>query len=668
MITIRILAAASLLPLLLATAYCEPFEQTGKATSSSMNSLWNLLSEDMRDSFGGEISMLSPDGHEFADALLINLRKHGLVTQKDRLRHPTASWISAAETVMRGEVSLLGSYGPQKLGIPFDWFAAPEGDLQWTTHLSRHYFLLPVAMAYAQTKEPRFAEFVLDTVADWNAKFPNAYVEGLQVKGAVVFEGERVAEGHFNDYPDGPWTSLSAHVRVETWLKLLQLLADYEGLTNERLAMLLQPIFTSHRACMLAHPRKHTANQFQGIAVTLIDMGLFFPDIPSAVSAGTVGWRRLCESTQTAIYPDGSLAECSPNYGFTVVARLGQVMERAQALGKHPPEALLKRFKAARHYLALSIDPAGYEPRIAKGGNNIIAGLRELNRLEPDPEISWITDGYRQDELSASGVMQPANVWAFDWAGHVIFRSDWSKDAVWLFFEPGPRGAGHHDLAALNFHLKVGSEAFFTDPGFYAYGTGTPEKQRIIDYLHSTAAHNTALVDGAGQNRFSAFGAQSLVNTSKGDYKIQYADGFWSAEGTYTHGYGSGGEGVDVIHTRKIYFSDNGRNIKIQDNFTGDGSHDIRLHWQVHPDIETTLSENGAILKGTQTSIQLDWGEQPISISRHEGETDPVLGWYSEKYGELVPSTTLIIGERFTLPATITTTITIDSEDSSLAD
>ena len=45
--------------------------------------------------------------------------------------------------------------------------------------------------------------------------------------------------------------------------------------------------------------------------------------------------------------------------------------------------------------------------------------------------------------------------------------------------------------------------------------------------------------------------------------------------------------------------------------------------------------DDGGCTAVLQLPDQLDW-------TAHRGETDPVLGWYSPRFGERVPTTTLI--------------------------
>lgn len=616
----------------------------------------DLLRPEARREFEGG---LPPHGRELAERLLRPLAegrgplsREEIVEEMGRVQADPA----AVKDLMEGRVTLLGGISPQTMGTPMDWFLVPGGDWQWPTHLSRHYWLLPLAYAYRATGEARYAERVLAVVDDFveNASLGTPGLDRT-VSPWARHLAERPAapgshEGMFPGYQDGPWTSLSCHARLEWWSRILQLLWDSPSLTNARVARLLGSLAREHVGVMLDFPRQ--MNQFQAVASGLVEFGLQFPEFSVAAEAEQVGWKRLERYASREIYPDGSVAECSPNYGVMCVQRLAHLILRAEAAGRSVPSLLGERVSLATRYFALTSDPRGWSPRIAKGGQPLRARLAELNRFGQDGEVRFISSG------GAEGGEPSAKCRSFDWAGHQVFRSGWGEHDLWLFFESGPRGTGHHDNAQLSLQLAVGEETLLADPGYYSYSVAGREGL-MSAYLRSTAAHNAALVDGQGQKPYPT-GTVLLPNSAPGDYG--WRDDAFSAEarGVYAGGFGADGE-IQVRHRRRVVFLKEEKAFRVEDRFEGEGEHQIDLRWQAPPGRAVTSSPSGFAIQGRKACLRgevLSAGA-PVEITRHGGEAEPLLGWYSEGYGKVEASTTVQVRFRATLPCEIVTRLSV---------
>lgn len=422
------------------------------------------------------------------------------------------------ELLIQNQVELLQGYGPQDLGESFNWFHAPRGDLQWPTHLSRHYWLLPLAFAYRQTRDERFAAKIVEVLLDWIERFPIGIttLDRGRPDWTRPCRPGNVFEMFFPGYCDGPWTSLSAHVRFDTWTDLLRLIADSESLTQEAAVRILHSLLGDHVQIMLRFPRQ--MNQGLAIASSLVLCGQMYPDAPVAAEAEAVGWERLGEWVRRDIYPDGSLAECSPNYGMGCVKRLQATLDRSKKYNQNVDPSIAAAIARAARYYAMIQDPLGRSPRLAKGGQSVARSLAGI-------------------ELPARESMPLSAV--FPWAGHAVARSGWDDQAAWVFFDMGPRGSGHHDVAQLGLQLIVDRQSLLVDPGYYSYSSEGPDG-RMSNYLKSTAAHNVALVDGQGQISFAP-GMQQGPNKRAGDYAWSDDGSRFSTAARYELGFGPGG-------------------------------------------------------------------------------------------------------------------------------
>jgi hypothetical protein len=621
---------------------------------AQISAFYERLTPGGRKKLGVELRELRPGGHEFAQAFLKPLAEgNGPLSRTDvetNTGRNLAGHKLRARQLMGNQVSLLGGYELQSLGNPIDWFRAPEGDLQWPTHLSRHYWLLPLAYVYRASGEPESADKVISVLLDWVEKFPNG-VDTLQNRRGRTTQGagRMTAEGFFHDYPDGPWTSLSAHARLDTWTRLFQLVWDAPAMTNAAVARLLNSLLGEHRQAMIDYPR--AMNQYQGIASSLIGVGFYYQAFEGAAEAERIGWERLEHHTTREIYPDGSLAECSPNYGAGCVVRLHGLVIEGERRGRDVPPLLAERIRLAARYLAFFSDPLARSPRLAKGGGDVTAILRELNQAARDPEVEFVASRGKTGR-------QPGRLsYSYAWAGHHVLRSGWNERATWLFFDAGPRGSGHSDMAQLSVQLFANGEWLLTDPGYYTY-SGEGEPGRMSRYLRSTAAHNTALVDGLEQISHVP-GTSRGPNENPGEYHWHETAESVSAEGAYTYGYGEGGK-TKVTHHRRVVFHPGENRFDIEDTFMGKGSHRIDLHWQLDPASRIEVAENRVGVGRERTRLEMRFeSDQALAIQQFMGEKSPMLGWFSAAYGKLEPAPLVRVSTAGALPLRVTTQLRI---------
>ncbi len=551
---------------------------------------------------GTPFSQLRPDGHELA-----------LVFLKPLAKGPQTA-DGAAAPLLNNRVGLLG-YPSEAMGEPFDWFRAPKQDLQWPTHLSRHYYLMPLARSYAATGEEKYAAHMVHILINWVNTFPLG-AKGLKWswKTAPGTPGETSGQGLMPDYVDGPWTSLSAEARTHSWLSLLPLVAGSQSMTNEVTATLLNCLLGPHRRLMLDFPRSGTANQFVALGAALIKMGAELPDFTGAEECRRVGLERMTQFAKASVYEDGSVAECSPNYGIGSVGRLSDMAVEPA------------RVRAALRYYTFIMDPLGRSPRIAKGGGKVIPQLKKLNDTVKDPEVAWVLS------QGAEGMAPAHQNYGYNWAGHFVMRSGWKPEDAWLFFDAGPRGAGHHDRAQLGIQLVAGGAPLLVDPGYYTYSTSGKEGD-MARYLNSTAAHNAGMVDGEGQISFAP-GKGAASNTSAGVYGWSDGPQVVRAKGSYTLGYGEKGR-IPVVHKRQVAFTRATGEFTVDDAFSGEGAHTYEVLWQAPPNAKVEIAQRRVTIRAAQVTAVLEFASEAELRITQAG------GWYSEHYGQLEPATTI---------------------------
>jgi hypothetical protein len=226
-------------------------------------------------------------------------------------------------------------------------------------------------------------------------------------------------------------------------------------------------------------------------------------------------------------------------------------------------------------------------------------------------------------------------------SGTTLLRSaEGQTPEIWCRCDGGPHGflsiAAHAHADALSVEVRYGGVDILADPGTYCYH-GEPEWR---SYFRSTIAHNTVELGGRSQ---SSDGGPFLWLSHANAREIDVRDDGESAEWTAEHdGYIS----LDppARHRRTVRLDRASRTLDIIDEIDG-GGHEIRLAFHLGPDVQAELNETSAVLSwpGATTPgagrLELP---RALAWSVHQGETDPILGWYSGSFGRRVPAVTLL--------------------------
>jgi hypothetical protein len=209
--------------------------------------------------------------------------------------------------------------------------------------------------------------------------------------------------------------------------------------------------------------------------------------------------------------------------------------------------------------------------------------------------------------------------------GHFIFRN---KDIL-LHFDAAPLGylsiAGHGHADGLSFILHVDGSPIIIDPGTYTYYGSKKWRQ----YFIGTIAHNTVCVNQMNQAK-SAGPVLWLDHYKTKVLSLEVNDRkeFVLAE---HNGYKKNG----IVHQRCIFFDKEENCFEITDSIKlkNNEVHFFQIPLHFHPNIYPELfdSEINIMTETKNIHIQLDKDFQYKLI---KGDTNPILGWYSEHFGE----------------------------------
>ena len=180
----------------------------------------------------------------------------------------------------------------------------------------------------------------------------------------------------------------------------------------------------------------------------------------------------------------------------------------------------------------------------------------------------------------------------------------------------------------------------------------------MAEYLHSSAAHNVALVDGQGQIS-AGVGTARGPKAVAGDYHWMETADSVSAAGYYAYGFGDKGQ-ISVRHTRTVVWFPKRDEFEIRDQFEGAGRHRLELRWQSDPQARVVIDAATAQISMSRSALEITpTSALPLKFKLIRGEQNPLGGWFSAGYGQLEPAPTLCVTGEAELPQQIVTRLKI---------
>lgn len=215
--------------------------------------------------------------------------------------------------------------------------------------------------------------------------------------------------------------------------------------------------------------------------------------------------------------------------------------------------------------------------------------------------------------------------------------------------------AAHGHADALSVWLSIDEEYFLVDAGTFAYHSH-PEWRT---FFRSTAAHNTARVDGRDQSEMAGrflWGEKAVARLL--NFKASSDEVMIDAEHDgYMH------LPEPVTHRRAVHFTRANGNLWIYDTFRCSGRHEIELFFHMH--------EDAAVLHIRDGEAHVNWRRRRVVFTSPDQNTcwdivshsdDPKLGWRSSRFNQKHPIPTLRIRREIHGEHTIATRLEISSE------
>lgn len=518
--------------------------------------------------------------------------------------------IARANRVIVGKFDLLG-YDGLEFGNPVDWHFEPisskrtslahwskidylnpqvAGDKKITWELNRHQFLVTLGQAYWMTGDERYAECFVGMVSSWMDANP----PGRGINWA---------------------SSLEVAFRAISWLWAFHFFASSPRLTPKFTLRLLKFLtaFGSHVEKYLSlyfSPNTHLT----GEALSLFYLGVSLPELKNAEAWRSSGLKILQDQLYTQIRGDGVYFEQASYYHrytadfYTHLLLLGRAARIAL-----PPELEQSLTKMLDHLMWIT-RPNGSSSFVGDddGGRLVMLGVRRADDFrdtlatgaalagrsdwkfvaaEAAVETLWLLgpDGLEQFDNIKAELPGDLNH-AFSESGYFVQRDGWLPESACLLIDCGPHGSlgcGHAHADALSLEFSAGGVQWLTDSGTLTY-TG---KAELRNYFRSTAAHNTAEVDGQSQSVASGpFSWNHIAESKLGDFITTENFGYFSGS---HNGYQRLTD--PVTHTRETLFLKSGIEspmppyLIVRDRFDAREHHRYALNYHFSPNCRASV-------------------------------------------------------------------------------
>ncbi len=562
--------------------------------------------------------------------------------------------IATAAAILAGRLQVLG-VDRTDLVAP-DWFRDPTtgrrsdpseytfklnhrnedlvGNIKQVWELSRHHHLTQLAAAWYLTHDDTYADRVADHLNDWWRS--NPFLSGVH------------------------WASgIEIGIRLISWTWIRRLLDDWPEVTDlfEHNELALRQVYWHQRYLAAFRSRGSSANNHViAEAAGQLAGACAFPWFSQSDKWRANAAELLERELDANTFPSGVNRELASDY-HRFVSELGlyaalEADKAGHPLSQQTWSLLTRTFDVA----AAMVDETLRPPRQGDDDEGMVLVL------DPPDVHSWSAflslgaatlgspSWWPASPSTATAVLagslingtQPRRPAErpdhFADAGITILRSRTSVGGgggpeIWCRADAGPHGflsiAAHAHCDALSLEVRVGGVDILADPGTYCYHG----EEEWRNYFRSTIAHNTVEVAGAEQ---SVWGGPFLwLRGATGRVRRYTADGdviTWDAE---HDGYQSGD--VPITHRRTAVLEDGV--LRVEDRL--DVTAHARIAWHLGPEVTVELNGTAGRLKWPTGSavVELPAG---LSWTAYSGGDDPLLGWYSPRFGRKVPITTLV--------------------------
>jgi hypothetical protein len=487
-----------------------------------------------------------------------------------------------------------------------DWYyKGPNNDREWAWLSNRHSQISHVFDVYFETGNPKYAVYIDEFLRDFIIKsmpYP-------AVKGSPSI-----------------WRGLEVAARGKVWSKIFygMINSDYFSPATQLLMLSSLPDHAHYNRNF------HSGNNWLTMEISaLATIATNFPEYKKSGEWLAYAAKTISESMKGQVYPDGIQTELTSHYHNVAMMNFVLFKEICDRADYPLPDFFDETIEKMYSYIAHAVRPDGNRILNNDGdrGSDVALILEGAEKYD-QPEWAYLATNGKTGLRPKEG---PS--YFYPWAGQLISRSGYDKEAQWSFFDIGPWGSGHQHNDKLHLSISAYGRDLLVDAGRFAYTGEVAEKFR--GYAKGTQGHNSVLIDGKGQMpdvrvTDKPLSANHWKITPEFDYAWNSFDKYYDLE--------------EVKHNRSLMYVRDGFWIVV-DKIETKTPRNIETLWHWHPDCTVETDDSGIIStknkRGNLTVIPVektDWSVEVI-----EGQEEPkIQGWYSEEYNVFEPNKAVV--------------------------
>lgn len=505
-----------------------------------------------------------------------------------------------------------------------DWYATPNGDLEWNGGFVRQGYFMYLADAYKDTQDERYAKAIIDQMLDY-------------IRNVPPFDP---TDKPYLEYKKSTWRPFEAAGRAaENWPVALAKIINSTSMTPEAFAEIYYSIYEHAKFLSIHHWRtgNHACLEVAGLGV----MSILYQEFAQADEWRSYSVEFLMHMLDDEFHDDGYTMEMSGAYHWVAMRNFFAFYQVASQNGMADifPQKYIDIIQKAAWAEFYQQKP-DYSLPVTNDSNittNHKMQLSQLGGLLGDDILKYRLSG------GTCGKAPAETSHFFPSAQVAIFRSDWSADAVFASFDMGPWGTNHMNEDQLNFELSAFGRNLLVNCGRWRYTT-SPDVSWLdrAQYFKTTASYNSLLVDEMSQMSADAHGTMVCSDSydyACGTFEGGYGESVKNTDETTLRTKGLTSEKIcrikDSAHVREVYFAKPEFFI-VRDSVHFTGEHSAQQIWhmaqgnvkQVGNTVYSDFDDANFIM------VQLNCPDFKL----FRGSEVPFRGWNCPKYDHLVPA------------------------------
>ena len=524
------------------------------------------------------------------------------------------------------------------------------GDIKYLWEPNRHLFFVPLAQAYALSKDPRYLKALAVLLRSWMDQCP---------------------------YLKGPnWTSsLELGIRLINWSWVWTLIGGVEsplfkGENGRKLredwlvAIYRHAHFIRHHFSRYSSANNHLIGEAAGLYVACLSWPYWEASTRWAEKSREI----LVEEALLQNTADGVNREQAISYqqfvlDFLIIAGLA-----ARAGKMDFPDEYWGRIESMMEYIDAVMDVHGHVPMIGDADDGFVIQVAEGDDFCPYGSLlatgavlfdrpGWMVKARGMDEktmwlLGGEAVEQAQDAFrdadrhplkhAFPIGGYYLMGKDFGTlQEIKAMIDCGPLGylaiAAHGHADALSLLLTVCGNEILIDPGTFAYHTESWWR----NYFRGTSAHNTVRVDGVDQSRISG----NFMWSSRAESRCVRCE--TGEDRDHFSGYHDGYRRLPdpVTHQREITFDKRRLMFMVEDTLTCGGTHKIERCFHFSENCKVVLEDNTLTIDNNGVRVTIMPTGSGSDMRLYRGDDVRPMGWVSRHYDLKTPTYAAVISD-----------------------